>query len=136
VNGGPPGDLYIFVRVQEHAVFKREESELFCDIPITFAQAALGASVEVQALDGEPAKLTIPEGTQPGTSFRIRNKGVPHLRHKGRGDMHVTVRVVVPGKLNAEQKKLLEQFARTLPADAEAQLKDRSVKGRLRDLLG
>ena len=136
VNGGPPGDLYVFIQVQDHEVFKREESELFCEVPITFAQAALGATIEVPTLDKEPAELKIPEGTQPGATFRIRNRGVPHLRHKGRGDLHVSVRVVVPGKLSAEQKKLLQEFAKTLPADPEEQLKDRSVKGRLRDLLG
>lgn len=134
--GGPPGDLYVVLRVQEHEVFRREDSHLFCELPITFAQAALGASIEVPTPEGEPAKVQVPEGTQPGTTFRVRGRGVPHLGQKGRGDLHVTVRVVVPSKLNAEQKKLVEQLAKTLPADPEAQLKDRSVKGRLRDLLG
>jgi len=134
--GAPPGDLYVVLRVHEHELFRREDSHLFCEVPITFAQAALGASIEVPTPDGEPAKITLPEGTQPGTTFRVRGRGVPHLGHKGRGDLHVTVRVVVPSKLSGEQKKLVEQLAKSLPSDPEEQLKDRSVKGRLRDLLG
>jgi molecular chaperone DnaJ len=136
--GGPPGDLYVVLRVQEHEVFRREGSNVFCELPITFAQAALGGSIEVPTPDVEEktATLTIPEGTQTGTSFKVRGKGVPHLGHKGRGDLHVTVRVVVPTRLSAEQKKLIEQLAKTLPEDPAAQAKDRSVKSRLRDLLG
>jgi molecular chaperone DnaJ len=134
-QGAPPGDLYVVVRVQEHPIFKREDSHLFCDLSISFAQAALGASVDVPTLDEEPARLAIPAGTQTGTGFKIKGRGVPHLGHKGRGDLHVTVRVLVPTKLTAEQKKLIEELGKTLPASAESG-KDRSVKSRLRDLLG
>jgi molecular chaperone DnaJ len=135
--GGPPGDLYVAISVSDHPVFRREGSDLFCEVPITFAQAALGASIEVPTLDEEKtSKLSVPEGTQTGTSFKVRGKGVPRLGHKGRGDLHVTVRVVVPTKLSGEQKKLIEQLAGTLPEDAASQAKDRSVKSRLRDLLG
>ena len=134
--GGPPGDLYVVLRVQEHAFFRREGSHLYCDVPISFSQAALGGTVEVPTPDDEPARLTIPEGTQTGTGFKVRGKGIPHLGHKGRGDLHVTVRVVVPTKLTADQKKLIEQLASTLPEDAAAQDRGRSVKSRLKDLLG
>jgi len=134
-SGGPPGDLYVVVRVQEHPVFKREDSHLFCEIPINFAQAALGAAIEVPTPDGEPAKLQIPAGTQNGASFKIKGRGVPHLGHKGRGDLHVTVQVLVPTKLSGEQKKLIQELGKTLPTEPELE-KDRSVKSRLRDLLG
>jgi molecular chaperone DnaJ len=133
--GGPPGDLYVVLRVQEHEVFRREDAHLFCEVPITFAQAALGATIEVPTPEGESASLGIPAGTQTGTSFKIRGRGVPHLGHKGRGDLHVTVRVTVPRKLNAEQRKLVEQLGKTLLEEAEPE-RERSVKSRLRDILG
>ena len=136
VAGGPPGDLYVVVRVQEHEVFHREGSDLLCEMPISFAQAALGAAIDVPTPEGETTRLTIPEGTQTGTTFKVRGKGVPHLRHKGRGDLHVMVRVVVPTKLSGEQKKMIEALAKTLPEDPAAQDKGRSVKSRLKDLLG
>src|SRR5262249_27908964 len=87
--GGPPGDLYVVVRVEEHPFFQREGSALLCEVPIGFAQAALGGSLEVPTADGGTSKLSIPEGTQSGTTFRIRNHGVPHLGGRGRGDLHV-----------------------------------------------
>jgi len=133
--GGPPGDLYVVVRVQEHAFFKRDGSNLFCEIPVSMAQAALGASVEVPTLDGARTKLHVPEGTQPGTVLRLRHQGFPHLGSKGRGDLHVLVRVVVPTKLTAEQKKLFEQLGRTLPVP-DLDDKDRSLLDRMKDILG
>jgi molecular chaperone DnaJ len=113
--GGPPGDLYVVVRVQEHAFFRREGSSLFCEMPISIAQAALGASLEVPTLDGGKTKVNVPEGTQSGAVFRVRNQGVPNLGARGKGDLHVSVRVVVPTRLTREQRKLMEQLARTLP---------------------
>src|SRR5262249_56829574 len=113
--GGPPGAPYVVVRVKEHEFFKRDGSNLFCEIPVSVTQAALGSSVEVPTLDGGRTKLHVPEGTQPGTVLRIRHQGFPHLGSKGRGDLHVLVRVVVPKHLTSEQKKLLEQLGRTLP---------------------
>jgi molecular chaperone DnaJ len=133
-GGGPPGDLYVFLRVQEHAFFRREGTGLFCQIPISFPQAALGSTLEVPTLDGGMAKVTIPEGTQTGASFRVRGQGVPHLGSKGRGDLHVRVRVAVPTKLNAEQRRLLEQLAKTLPAP-DASGKDRSIFEKVKDML-
>jgi molecular chaperone DnaJ len=133
--GGPPGDLYVVVRVEEHALFQREGSALLCEVPIGFSQAALGASIEVPTVDGGRAKVTVPEGTQSGTTFRVRGQGVPHLGGRGRGDLHVTVRVVVPTKLTAEQRKLVEQIGKSLPS-AEEQEKERSFLGKVKDILG
>jgi molecular chaperone DnaJ len=133
--GGPPGDLYVVVRVKAHDFFKRDGSNLFCEIPVSVTQAALGASVEVPTLDGGRTKLHVPEGTQPGTVLRIRHQGFPHLGSKGRGDLHVLVRVVVPKHLSSEQKKLFEQLARTLPVPDRSD-GDRSLLDRMKDLLG
>ncbi|TCS94773.1 molecular chaperone DnaJ [Hazenella coriacea] len=111
INGGPPGDLYITIMVKPHDYFKREGDDLTCDLPISFAQAALGDEVVVPTLNGR-AKLRIPVGTQTGTEFRMQGKGVPRLRGYGEGDLRVKVRVVVPTKLNEEQKQALREFNR------------------------
>jgi molecular chaperone DnaJ len=131
--GGPPGDLYVAVRVQEHPLFRREGAALFCEVPISITQAALGATLEVPTLDGT-TRLTIPEGTQTAMTFRVRGQGVPHLGGKGRGDLHVTVRVVVPSRLSGEQRKLLEQLSKTLPTP-ELTAKERSFAERVKDIL-
>ena len=115
-NGGPAGDLYVFLKVKEHAFFERHEQDLHCGIPIDIAQAALGAEIEVPTLD-QPHKLKIPEGTQSGAQFRIRNKGVPMVNGTGRGDLFVHIEVRTPSRLTREQRKLLEQLRETLPAD-------------------
>ncbi|MCR4962651.1 MAG: molecular chaperone DnaJ [Firmicutes bacterium] len=109
VNGGPAGDLFIYVTVKPHKYFKRQDDNVLCDFPLNFAQAALGAEVEVPTLDGK-VKLTIPEGTQTGTTFRLRGRGFPKLRGYGRGDQHVKVKVVTPTRLSEEQKELLRKF--------------------------
>jgi len=109
-RGGPPGDLYVFIHVEDHPVFARDGSDLFCKVPITFSQAALGAQIEVPSLEGKET-LNIPEGTQTGTRFRIRGKGIPRLEGHGRGDLHVIVTVVTPARLNKEQRQLLEELA-------------------------
>lgn len=109
-NGGGAGDLYITVAIRRHSVFERDGSSVLLDMPITFTDAALGAQVEVPTLDGK-VKYSIPEGTQPGTVFRLRGKGIPYLKGSGRGDQFVTVNVVVPKNLSAAQKELLRQFA-------------------------
>jgi len=133
--GGPPGDLYVVVRVEEHPFFQREGSALLCEVPIGFSQAALGASIEVPTPDGGKAKVVIPEGTQSGTTFRVRAQGVPHLGGRGRGDLHVTVRVVVPTRLTPEQRKTIDQLGKSLPSPEE-QEKDRSFLGKVKDILG
>jgi len=108
-KGGPAGDLYIVLAVSPHEIFQREGTELYCELPIGFAQAALGAVLEVPTLDGVE-KLTIPEGTQTNTVFRLKGKGMPDLDGRGRGDLHIAVRVVTPTHLNDHQKELLRQF--------------------------
>ena len=133
--GGPPGDLYVVLRVDEHGFFRREGDSLLCEVPVSMTQAALGAQVDVPTLDGARARVTIPEGTQGGTTFRVRGQGVPRLQGKGRGDMHVTVRVVTPSKLTAAQRRLLEELSRTLP-EPELSAKDRSILDKVKDILG
>ena len=110
VRGGPPGDLFITVNVKPHPIFRRQGYDVVCEIPITFVQAALGAELEVPTLDGK-VRYNIPEGTQTGTIFRLKNKGIPYLRGNGRGDQYVKVEIEVPKKLNEKQKDLLRQFA-------------------------
>jgi molecular chaperone DnaJ len=132
--GGPPGDLYVVVRAEEHAFFRREGAMLACEVPLSIAQAALGATIEVPTVEGGQTRLTVPEGTQSGTTFRLRGQGVPHLGAKGRGDLHVTVRVVVPTRLNAEQRRLLGELAKTLPVP-ELPTRDRSFVEKVKDIL-
>lgn len=132
--GGPPGDLYVALRVAEHPFFHREGTSLLCEVPLSITQAALGASIEVPTADGGKTKVQVPEGTQTGTTFRVKGQGVPHLGGRGRGDLHVVVRVVVPGRLTPEQRKLLEQLARTLPVP-DARGKDRSILDKVKDML-
>lgn len=116
-RGASPGDLYVVLVVKEHDFFERREQHLYCHIPISFPQAALGADITVPTLDGDDEKLHIPSGTQPGTVFRIKGRGVPKRNSSGRGDLYVTVNVVVPGKLTKEQKELVTRFSETLQSD-------------------
>lgn len=109
-NGGPAGDMMLTVGVRAHEFFRREGTSVLYEMPLSFAQAALGDEVEVPTLDGK-VKYTIPEGTQTGTVFRLKEKGIPHLRGRGRGDQFVTVKVVTPEKLSEEQKELLRRFS-------------------------
>ena len=109
--GGQPGDLYIVLSVKEHELFERQEDNLFCEIPIKFTLATLGGTIEVPTLFGK-ASLKIPHGTQSGTTFRLRGKGMPSLRGGRQGDQLVRVHVEVPQALTAEQRKLLDEFAR------------------------
>jgi molecular chaperone DnaJ len=111
--GGPPGNLYVIVSVDPHPVFVRKDADLLLELPINVAQAALGANVKIPTLEGGQDELEIPAGTQSGVQFRKRGLGVPHLQRNGRGDMLINVRVVVPAKLNAEQKELFRQLARS-----------------------
>ena len=115
-NNGPPGDLYVFLKVKPHPFFERHENDLHCTIPLNVAQAALGCEIDVPTLE-EPHRLKIPEGAQTGSEFRLRHKGVPILNGSGRGDLHVHIDVRVPTRLTREQKKLLEQLRDTLPVD-------------------
>ena len=115
-NGGHPGDLYVVLKVKEHPFFERQEADLHCTIPLNVAQAALGDEIEVPTLE-EPYRLKVPEGTQSGTVFRIRNKGVPVLNSHSRGDLFVHVDVKVPTRLTRDQKKLMAELRDTLPVD-------------------
>ncbi|MDT8901965.1 molecular chaperone DnaJ [Anaeroselena agilis] len=110
-RGGPPGDLYVYIFVKQHKLFTRENDDVICEVPISIVQAALGDEIEVPTLDGQ-VKVRIPEGTQSGTTLRLKDKGIPHLRGHGRGDQHVRVKVVTPKKLTDRQRELLTEFAR------------------------
>ena len=112
-NGGPNGDLLITVMVKPHDLFRRDGTSVFCEAPITFTQAVLGAELEIPTIDGK-VKYTIPEGTQTGTVFRLRGKGIPVLNGRGRGDQYVTVTIETPQNLNREQKDALRKFSETL----------------------
>ena len=109
-RGGPAGDLYVVLHVKRHEIFGREGDDLLCEAPVTFVQAALGAEIEVPALDGR-VMIKIPAGTQPGAAFRVKGKGVKNLQGYGHGDLHVRIQVEVPTQLNAEQKAKLREFA-------------------------
>jgi molecular chaperone DnaJ len=115
-NGGPNGDLFVFIKVKPHAFFERHENDLHCTIPINIGQAALGAEIDVPTLESTQ-KLKIPEGTQNGAQFKLRHQGVAILNGSGRGDLYVHVDVKVPTRLSREQRKLLEQLRDTLPVD-------------------
>ena len=108
-RGGPPGDLYVYISVKPHKLFKREGYDIYCEVPITFTQAALGAEIDIPTLEGTE-KFKIPEGTQTGKVFTLRNRGISHLRGSGRGNQYITVKVMVPRRLNDKQKDLLRQF--------------------------
>lgn len=110
-RGGPYGDLYIYINIRPHKLFKREGNNIFVDIDITYAQAALGAKIDVPTLEGEE-RFTIPEGTQTGTQFRLKNEGVPNLRGSGKGSLYFTVNVEVPKKLTDRQRELLIEFSK------------------------
>jgi molecular chaperone DnaJ len=110
VHGGQPGDLYIVIHVQDHEIFERQGDDLFCEIPVKFTLAALGGTIEVPTLSGK-ASLKIPAGTQSGTTFRLKGRGMPALRSGHSGDQLVRVQVEVPTHLTADQRKKLEDFA-------------------------
>ena len=112
-NGGPAGDLLITITVRPHELFRREGTSVLCEAPITFAQAVLGAELEIPTIDGK-VKYTLPEGTQSGTTFRLKGKGIPSINGRGRGDQYVTVYIETPKNLNKEQKEALKKFAETM----------------------
>jgi molecular chaperone DnaJ len=134
VLGGPPGDLYVVVHVQEHPFFHREGDDLYCELPIHFPTLALGGRVSVPTLNGRE-DLSIPAGTQPGARFRVKGKGMPNVGGRGTGDLHVIARASVPRKLTKEQKQLLEQLRKTLPDDAEVE-EEKPFFERVKDIFG
>lgn len=115
-NGGPNGDLYIVLKVKPHQLFKRSGADLYLEIPISFDQAALGAEITVPTLS-EKVKYKIPAGTQPGTKFRLKDKGVKYLKREAYGDLYVTVNLEIPTKLNSEQKKAIQNMGKVVTED-------------------
>ena len=109
-KGGASGDLYLFINVHSHDLFKRSDENLFFEFPISIADAALGTTIEIPTIDGGKAKIKIPDGTQNGKQFRLKGKGMPYMRGSGNGDLYVQVNTEVPISLNKEQKALLEKF--------------------------
>jgi len=133
VHGGPPGDLYIVLHVKEHPFFEREGNDLHCVVPISFTQAALGADITVPTLEGEHV-LKVPEGTQSGTTLRIRGKGVPVLNSRSKGDLYVEVRVQTPAKLSKRQKELLQELEGTIRVENKPER--RTLLGKVKDIFG
>ena len=132
-NGGPSGDLGVKVRVMKHEIFTRDGYDVYCEIPLTFTQAVFGEEVTVPTIDGK-VKYMINEGTQPGTTFRLRNKGIPYVNGKGRGDQYVKVNIEVPRNLNNKQKEQLKAFEATLNSDKNY-TKRKSFFEKLKDFL-
>lgn len=132
-HGGPPGDLYVVLHVKEHSFFSRQGNDLHCAFPISFTQATLGAEIIVPTLENEHT-LKIPEGTQSGTTFRLRGKGVPVLNGRGKGDLFVEVRVQTPSKLNKRQRELLQELDKLTPVENRPQRS--TLMGKVKDIFG
>jgi molecular chaperone DnaJ len=139
--GGPPGNLYVVVHVQEHEFFRRDGLNLFCEIPVNFTTVALGGEIQVPTLDGTE-NVKVPEGTATGTTLRLRGKGMPDVNGRGKGDLFATVQVQTPRKLSKEQRQVLEQLARTLPAEKfeprkhQDEQDERNLFDRVKDMFG
>jgi molecular chaperone DnaJ len=131
--GGGPGDLYVVLRVREHAIFERRGDDLYCTIPISIPQAILGAELRVPTLRGQHA-LRIPEGTQTGSVFRIRGKGMPNLDGRGQGDLYVSVQVVIPSKLSREQRRMVESLMDSMKVENKPL--QRHVRDKVKDIFG
>jgi len=139
--GGPPGHLYVVVQVKEHDFFRRDGLNLFCEIPVNFTTVALGGEVQVPTLDGTE-NVKVPEGTQTGTTLRLRGKGMPDVGGRGRGDLFATVQVVTPKKLTREQRAIVEQLSKVLPKEhfrprpREDEQDERNLFDRVKDMFG
>jgi len=134
-NGGPAGDLYVVLEVKDHNFFERRGADLYCTIPLSVAQAALGTELQVPALNGEE-RLKIPEGTQSGAVFRIKGKGLSDPHGGGRGDLYYHVRVVTPTKLTKDQRKLMEQLEATLKVENKPAERGTSLFDKVKDIFG
>ena len=139
-GGGPPGHLYVVIHVQEHEFFRREGNHLFCEVPVNFPTLALGGEIVVPTLDGTEL-MKVPDGTQTGTTLRLRGKGMPDVNGRGRGDLLITVQVQTPKKLNKEQRHLLEQLSKALPNEkfeprAPGEEDERNLFDRVKDMFG
>jgi molecular chaperone DnaJ len=139
--GGPAGNLYVVVHVQEHEFFRRDGLNLFCEIPVNFTTVALGGEIQVPTLEGSD-NVKVPEGTATGTTLRLRGKGMPDVNGRGRGDLFATVQVQTPRKLSKEQRLVLEQLAKTLPAEKfeprkhQDEQDERNLFDRVKDMFG
>ena len=139
-SGGPAGDLYVVIHVQDHPFFQRDGNDLFCEIPLNYPTLALGADIKIPTLEGEE-NFTVPESTQSGATFTLRGRGMPDVSGRGRGNLIVRVKLVTPKKLTREQKKLLEELAATLPKEkfqptpADEQ-DDKGLFDRVKDIFG
>ena len=134
-NGGPTGDLYVVLDVKEHQFFERRGADLYCTIPLSMAQAALGTDLQVPGLSGEE-RLKIPEGTQSDAVFRVKGKGLPDPRGGGKGDLYYHVRVLTPTKLSREQRKLMEQLGATLKVENKPADRNSSIFEKVKDIFG
>jgi molecular chaperone DnaJ len=136
--GGPPGDLYVVVHVQEHSLFHREGDDLYCEIPVTFPLLALGGELRVPTVKEEET-VTLPSGTQTGARFKLRGKGMPNVSGRGHGDLYVVVRAQVPKKLTRDQKHLLEELAKTMPqevTDRSGESPEKPFFEKVKDIFG
>ncbi len=140
--GGPAGDLYVFVEVAEHAFFRRDGNHLAVEIPMNFTTLALGGAVDVPTLDGKES-FKVPEGTQSGTTFRLRGKGIADVSGRGRGDLFFTVQAVTPKKLTKEQRAALEQLGSVLPKDkfeprpsSDTDAEEKNIFDKVKDIFG
>jgi molecular chaperone DnaJ len=140
-GGGPAGHLYVVIHVQEHEFFRRDGTNLFCEIPVNFTTVALGGEIQVPTLDGAES-VKVPEGTQTGTTLRLRGKGLPDVNGRGKGDLFATVQVQTPRKLNKEQRHLLEQLTKALPEEKfeprphGEEVDERNLFDRVKDMFG
>ena len=132
-QGGQPGDLYVVLKVAEHPIFERRESDLHCTLPVNVAQAALGAEITIETFDG-PQIIRVPEGAQSGAQFKLRGLGVPEVNARGRGDLYVHVDVQIPKKLTREQRRHFEELRTLLPTDNAPH--EKSVFEKVRDFFG
>jgi len=133
-NGGSAGDLYIFLEVKEHPFFERRGADLYCTVPVSVPQAALGAKIRVPTLQGGE-ELSIPDGTQSGQIFRLKGKGLPNP-HGGRGDLYVNIQVVIPAKLSKEQRRLIEQLGQILKVENKPAERSSSFFDKVKDIFG
>jgi molecular chaperone DnaJ len=137
--GGPSGDLYVVIHVQDHPFWQRDGNDLYCEIPVNFPTLALGGEILIPTLDGEET-FKIPDGTQTGSAFRLRGRGMPDVSGRGRGDLIVRVKVITPKKLSRDQKKLLEQLQAELPKEkfepTPASSEDKGLFERVKDIFG
>jgi molecular chaperone DnaJ len=131
--GSQPGDLYVVIKVLEHSIFERRENDLHCILPINIAQAVLGAEIEIDTFDGMQ-QIVVPEGSQPGAQFRLKNLGVPVLNSRARGDLYVHLDVQIPKKLTRDERKLFEQLSAVLPTENAPT--EKSVFEKVRDFFG